>query len=82
MKYSIRTLTDEDALTVGSWHYDSPWSIYELSEPTALVGIDGYYAVAEWETGELVGFVCLGEEARVPGFFEESGVIVVSRRWI
>jgi ribosomal-protein-alanine N-acetyltransferase len=76
-RYFVRPFTDDDALTIGSWHYDGPWSINDLSEPTSLVGTSGYYTVAELESGKLVGFLCVGEEARVPGLVEETGIVDV-----
>lgn len=73
----MRAFTDADALVVAAWRYDGPWSIYNVSDPSSLSSDYGYHAVIDTTTGVLVGFVCFGIEARIPGFVEDFGVVDV-----
>ncbi|MFI6996138.1 GNAT family N-acetyltransferase [Nocardia sp. NPDC050175] len=61
---------------MAGWQYDGPWGIYNLAAaddpPNAA---DGYTAVADGDTGRIVGFFCTGAEARVPGLGAEPEVI-------
>ena len=70
----MRGFTDADALAVATWRYDGPWSIYNVSEPTGLSSENGYHAIIDSPTGVLVGFLCLGTEARVPGLAKDAGI--------
>jgi [ribosomal protein S18]-alanine N-acetyltransferase len=71
----VRPLEPRDAEVVASWRYQGPWSIYDPrpgDEPLSAVA--GYDAVVD-DAGWLVGFVCAGQEARVPGLAEADGTI-------
>jgi [ribosomal protein S18]-alanine N-acetyltransferase len=71
----VRPLETRDAEAVASWRYQGPWSIYDPrpgDEPISVVA--GYDAVVD-DAGSLVGFVCVGQEARVPGLAEADGTI-------
>jgi [ribosomal protein S18]-alanine N-acetyltransferase len=71
----VRPLEPRDAEAIASWRYQGPWSIYDPrpgdDPPTAAAGYD---AVVD-DAGTLVGFVCTGQEARVPGLAEADGTI-------
>lgn len=74
----IRDLTPADLDDISTWAYDGAWSIYD-SAGGRLDPDLGYWAVVE-DSGDaerLVGFACLGEEARVPGLAEIEGVLDV-----
>lgn len=73
-----RLFTADEARAVAFWAYDPPFDLYNLSEDEAVKLLtqrdehgNGYYPVQEAE--QVVGFVCLGPEARVRGQHEEVG---------
>jgi RimJ/RimL family protein N-acetyltransferase len=69
-----RELTDDEAEQPLGWRYPEPYETYDADGP---LGRDlGFFAVDD-DNGELVGFGCLGAEARVPGVEEESGTVDV-----
>jgi [ribosomal protein S18]-alanine N-acetyltransferase len=72
---SIRPLQRSDAEAVASWAYQGPWSIYDPRPGDAPISAEaGYDAVVD-DDGTLVGYVCVGQEARVPGLAEADGVL-------
>jgi [ribosomal protein S18]-alanine N-acetyltransferase len=72
---TVRPLQRRDAETVASWRYDGPWSVYDPHPgDDPLSAAVGYDAVVD-DAGALVGFVCTGQEARVPGLAGKDGVI-------
>ncbi len=73
----IRPLTSADTADIATWQYDGPWRIYDSSPDGTITAESGYQAVADSATGALVGYICLGEEARVPGLGAEPGVVDV-----
>jgi [ribosomal protein S18]-alanine N-acetyltransferase len=73
----VRPLTAADAEDIATWQYEGPWRIYDSRPEDRVSGESGYQAVADPATGALVGYVCLGEEARVPGLEAMPGVIDV-----
>ena len=69
-----RELTPEEAERPLGWRYPEPYAVYDAAGP---LGRDlGFFAVEE-DGGELVGYGCLGAEARVAGVEEEVGTIDV-----
>ena len=69
-----RELTTDEAERPLGWHYPEPYATYDAEGP---LGRDlGFFAV-ESEDGDLVGFGCVGAEARVPGVEEEPGTVDV-----
>ena len=69
-----RELTVEEAERPLGWRYPGPYAMYDAEGP---LGRDlGFFAVDD-EDGGLVGFGCLGVEARVPGVEEEPGTVDV-----
>jgi RimJ/RimL family protein N-acetyltransferase len=69
-----RELTDEEAEQPLGWRYSGEYATYDAEGP---LGRDlGFFAVDD-ASGELVGFGCVGAEARVPGVVEEPGTIDV-----
>ncbi|ADD43566.1 GNAT family N-acetyltransferase [Stackebrandtia nassauensis] len=71
----IRPLTTADARDIADWRYGGDWSIYDSRpEDGLLQAADGYWAVTGAEDGSLVGFCCLGFDARVPGLVKAEGV--------
>jgi [ribosomal protein S18]-alanine N-acetyltransferase len=70
----VRPLEQRDAEEIAAWRYQGPWSVYDPrpgDEP--LSSAAGYHAVTDG-AGSLVGFVCIGQEARVPGLPAADGI--------
>lgn len=73
--FTFHELTRADAEAIASWKYQEPYSLYDGGDPDHLLR-HKYFAAAD-EEGELIGFCCFGEDARVPGLDEEEGVLDV-----
>jgi ribosomal-protein-alanine N-acetyltransferase len=71
--FSFRELTRADAEEIAAWRYEPPYSVYDGGDPQRLLEFT-YFAAID-EEGELVGFCCFGEDARVSGLEEEPGVL-------
>ena len=69
MKFSTQPISPQDANDIASWQYESPYSIYSLSQKDIPVLLDSnnLYFAAKDESGQTIGYCCFGEEARVPG---------------
>jgi [ribosomal protein S18]-alanine N-acetyltransferase len=68
-----RELTVEEAERPLGWRYSGRYATYDVKG--ALGGDRGFFAVEH--DGDLVGFGCVGAEARVPGVEEEPGTVDV-----
>ena len=69
----VRPLTADDLTDIATWRYDGRWSAYDSHGP--LDPDLGYWAVVDGDV--LVGFGCVGEDARVPGLAAVPGVLDV-----
>lgn len=75
---SIRVcdLTTEDLRAISGWTYDDAWSVYDADgvlDPTV-----GYWAVVRTDppdNDELIGFLCLGVEARARGMVKDQDLL-------
>ena len=68
-----RELTADEAERPLGWRYEGRYATYDARGP---LGSDrGFFAVED--EGDLVGFGCVGVEARVPGVEEEPGTVDV-----
>ncbi len=68
----VRALTRADALGIAAWRYEGRWRVYDPAPDDALLdAADGYWAVGG-DGDTLVGFCCVGAEARVPGLPEPA----------
>jgi len=69
MKFAIQPISQQDANDITSWRYESPYSIYNLSEKDipALLDSDNQYFAVKDESSQTIGFCCFGKEAKVPG---------------
>lgn len=73
-RLSVRPLQRQDAEAIAAWRYQGPWSTYDPRPGDPLLTADaGYHAVVD-ETGSLIGYLCTGAEARVPGLAAEEGI--------
>ncbi len=77
MSFRFRELTRDDAHAIAGWRYDEPYSVYSADEPERLFNSEYEYYAALGDEGELVGYCCFGEDARVAGLEEEPGVLDV-----
>jgi RimJ/RimL family protein N-acetyltransferase len=84
LRYTLTPLTRADAKAISRWRYEGPYSVYNgnpasvasLLEPRYL-----YHAVHD-DHGELVGYFCYGEDARVSagkrlGLYERENALDV-----
>lgn len=68
--WRIRDITRADAQDISSWRYPEPYSLYDASPEDIEQLLDpanGYFVVVDGRDS-LVGFACLGHDARVPGW--------------
>ena len=75
----FRPLSRSDALTLMSWRYPAPYSAYDLDsqEPAVLAELlrpeNSYHAILH--SDEIIGFFCLGPDARIPGWnYDDSAL--------
>ncbi|WP_229753376.1 GNAT family N-acetyltransferase [Paenibacillus segetis] len=65
-------MTDEYANLISNWKYTKPYEIYSMDGSTEdiseLMNGDYYYALND--ANDIVGYVCNGNSARVPGGYE------------
>ena len=68
MRFTLKPITRDDARAISRWRYDGPYSIYD-GDPTSVDSLleprYSYHSVYD-ERGELAGYFCFGEDARVP----------------
>jgi ribosomal-protein-alanine N-acetyltransferase len=69
-----RELTVDEAQRPLGWRYPGPYATYDAEGP--LRPELGFFAVED-DAGSLVGYACVGAEARVPGVEEEPGTVDV-----
>jgi [ribosomal protein S18]-alanine N-acetyltransferase len=67
LRFTLKPITPEDARAISRWRYDEPYSVYD-GDPTSIDSLLEprflYHSVYD-ERGELVGYFCFGEDARV-----------------
>jgi [ribosomal protein S18]-alanine N-acetyltransferase len=69
----VRALTTTNAATIASWRYPDRYSTYDVDDPSVLAR--DHWAVTD--AGQLVGYCCFGEPARVPEAHAEPGTLDV-----
>jgi [ribosomal protein S18]-alanine N-acetyltransferase len=67
----IRALTRAEMKAIASWRYPGPYSTYDVDDASVLAR--DHWAVSD--AGELIGYCCFGEPARVPGATAEPGTL-------
>lgn len=72
MRILDRSLLPQEAEEIAAWEYPPPYDLYNSGSAETLMGPD-YRPLYDGE--ELVGFVCFGAEARVPGQHEVPGTL-------
>jgi ribosomal-protein-alanine N-acetyltransferase len=69
MQLKILPLSLQEARVMATWRYESPYSIYSLSEeaiPEFINPKNRYFCVKDG-AGQMIGYCCFGEEAKVLG---------------
>ena len=67
----IRALTRAERKAIASWRYPGPYSTYDFDDASVLAR--DHWAVTD--AGELIGYCCFGEPARVPGATAEPDTL-------
>ncbi|KAF9116793.1 hypothetical protein BGX30_005835, partial [Mortierella sp. GBA39] len=69
MEMQIQPMTREAAARISTWRYPAPYDFYSMAadEEDILELMNGDYAAASDSAGNLVGFYCTGNSARVAG---------------
>jgi RimJ/RimL family protein N-acetyltransferase len=67
----LKPLTASHRAEIEAWRYPPPYDTYDFGEPMA-----GEHLSAV-EDDELIGYVCFGEPARVPGMRHEDDLVDV-----
>lgn len=73
--FVVSELSIEDGMALASWHTPGPWSVNDSLEPPEPD--QGYWAVRDAE-GQLVGYCCFDESARVPGLPADPSMLDVA----
>lgn len=67
MRFVLKPITADDAQAISRWRYGGPYSVYD-GDPTSVESLleprFRYHSVYD-ERGELAGYFCFGEDARV-----------------
>ncbi|WP_028596431.1 GNAT family N-acetyltransferase [Paenibacillus assamensis] len=67
--YHFYPMTEEYASIICTWKYSAPYSIYSMDDSNEciceLMNDEYFYALDS--DNQLVGFICMGKSARVPG---------------
>jgi [ribosomal protein S18]-alanine N-acetyltransferase len=67
LRFTLKPITTCDARAISRWRYGGPYSIYD-GDPTSVDALLeprlSYHSVYD-ERGDLVGYFCFGEDARV-----------------
>jgi [ribosomal protein S18]-alanine N-acetyltransferase len=76
-RFRFRPITEDDAHEIAGWRYDEPYTVYNADDPERMLRSEYEYYAAVGGEGELVGYCCFGEDARVAGLEEEPGTLDV-----
>lgn len=69
-------MSADDAADVAAWRYEGDWSVYDLSTSEPLLSnLSSYYAVVDGDM--LIGFSCIGIEARIAGINGDPAILDV-----
>jgi RimJ/RimL family protein N-acetyltransferase len=67
LRFTLKPITPCDARAISRWRYGGPYSIYDGDPTSADALLEprlSYHSVYD-ERGDLVGYFCFGEDARV-----------------
>lgn len=70
--YIFVLMTEKVARSLASWTYPQPYTLYSMDGSEECISdlMNGDYFYVKDEANHLIGFVCSGNSARVPGGFE------------
>ena len=71
MKMDVQGLTAPQAEAITSWAYEGEYSIYNHNDDFLQTYMDGRHFAFVSVEGELLGYMCFGEEARIPTVEED-----------
>jgi len=63
---NISEMTVEYAQVIPTWSYEGVYSVYNHSEDFPYECMDGMHFVFTDNDGQLLGYFCFGEEAKIP----------------
>lgn len=67
MRFSLTPITRADAQAISRWRYEDAYAVYNVSQASvaSLLEPRYFYHSVHDDHGELVGYFCFGEDARV-----------------
>jgi [ribosomal protein S18]-alanine N-acetyltransferase len=84
LRFTLTPITRTDAQAISRWRYEGPYAVYNGSPAsvTSLLQPRYLYHSVHDELGELVGYFCFGEDARVsagrgPGLYDREDALDV-----
>ena len=75
LPFTVGELSIEDGMDLAMWRTPGPWAVNDSLEPP--LPDEGYWAVRD-AGGQLVGYCCFGEAARVPGLRNDPTMLDVA----
>ena len=75
LPFTVGELSIEDGMDLAMWRTPGPWAVNDSLEPP--LPDEGYWAVRDAD-GQLVGYCCFGEAARVPGLRNDPTMLDVA----
>lgn len=67
-------MTATDAEVIAAWRYNGDWAVYDVPSASTFLDLLPLYFVVE-DDSDLIGFLCLGEAARVGGMTEQEDTL-------
>lgn len=74
MKITFHPMRQEAAERISGWKYEGIYEMYSFAGPEedAAELMNGEYYSAHHEAGDLIGYLCHGQSARVPGGYHKG----------
>jgi [ribosomal protein S18]-alanine N-acetyltransferase len=72
--YNFKPMTEDNASAICNWKYDGLYSIYSMDGSNECICelMNGDYFFVMDNTNGLVGYICSGNSARVPGGYQNG----------
>lgn len=69
LTYKYKPMTREYATDISKWNYKEPYTMYSMDESEECIVdlLNGDYICVIDNNEEIIGFLCTGDSARVPG---------------
>lgn len=67
--YKFQPMIEDLARQIAKWSYKEPYALYSMDGDEDCIGelLNGDYFSVHGEGNQLIGFICVGDSARVPG---------------